>query len=52
MQGSTVDRTFVLATEDVGREWLYTAMSRGRLENRLYVDRSAARAGSVCARRA
>ena len=35
-QGLTVDRAFVLATEDTSREWLYMAMSRGRLENRLY----------------
>lgn len=35
-QGLTVDRSFVLATEEASREWLYMAMSRGRLENRLY----------------
>jgi ATP-dependent exoDNAse (exonuclease V) alpha subunit len=35
-QGLTVDRAFVLATEDCSREWLYMAMSRGRLDNRLY----------------
>ncbi len=26
----------MLATEETSREWLYMAMSRGRLENRLY----------------
>jgi ATP-dependent exoDNAse (exonuclease V) alpha subunit len=35
-QGLTVDRAFVLATEEASREWLYTALSRGRLENRVY----------------
>lgn len=35
-QGLTVVRAFVLATEETSREWLYMAMSRGRLENRLY----------------
>jgi ATP-dependent exoDNAse (exonuclease V) alpha subunit len=35
-QGLTVDRAFVLATEETSREWLYMAMSRGRLENRIY----------------
>jgi ATP-dependent exoDNAse (exonuclease V) alpha subunit len=32
----TVDRAYVLATEEASREWLYTALSRGRFENRLY----------------
>lgn len=36
-QGMTVDRTFVLVDETLYREWGYTAMSRGRTENRLYV---------------
>jgi conjugative relaxase-like TrwC/TraI family protein len=35
-QGLTVDRAYVLATEDAGREWLYMALSRGRHDNRLY----------------
>ncbi len=35
-QGLTVDRAFVLATEETSREWLYMALSRGRLDNRLY----------------
>ena len=35
-QGLTVGRALVLATEETSREWLYMAMSRGRLENRLY----------------
>jgi hypothetical protein len=26
----------VLVTEEAGREWLYMALSRGRIENRLY----------------
>jgi len=34
-QGLTVDRAFVLTTEETSREWLYMALSRGRLENRL-----------------
>jgi conjugative relaxase-like TrwC/TraI family protein len=42
-QGLTVDRAFVLATEDTSREWLYMAMSRGRLENRIYGATAAAR---------
>ncbi|MDQ3913769.1 MAG: relaxase domain-containing protein [Actinomycetota bacterium] len=36
-QGMTVDRTFVLVDETLYREWGYTAMSRGRVDNRLYV---------------
>jgi conjugative relaxase-like TrwC/TraI family protein len=35
-QGLTVDRTYVLATQEAGREWLYMALSRGRHDNRLY----------------
>ena len=35
-QGLTVDRSFVLASEGVSREWAYVALSRGRLSNRLY----------------
>ena len=42
-QGLTVDRSFVLATEETSREWLYMAMSRGRLENRIYGATAAAR---------
>jgi len=35
-QGLTFRETFVLATEQVSREWAYSAMSRGRDANRLY----------------
>ena len=42
-QGLTVDRAFVLATEETSREWLYMAMSRGRLENRIYGATAAVR---------
>ncbi len=33
----------MLATEETSREWLYMAMSRGRLENRIYGATAAAR---------
>jgi ATP-dependent exoDNAse (exonuclease V) alpha subunit len=36
-QGLTVDRAFVLADDGMNREWAYTALSRGRLSNHLYV---------------
>jgi ATP-dependent exoDNAse (exonuclease V) alpha subunit len=37
-QGATVDRTFILGDDgDLDRQAAYTALSRGRLENRLYV---------------
>ncbi len=36
-QGLTTDRAFVLASDELYREWTYTAMSRGRDLNRLYV---------------
>ena len=36
-QGATCDRTFVLGDETLHRETGYTALSRGREENRLYV---------------
>jgi len=36
-EGMTTDRAFVLGSEDLYREWGYTAMSRGRQENRLYL---------------
>jgi ATP-dependent exoDNAse (exonuclease V) alpha subunit len=35
-QGTTVDRAFVLADDRLDRETGYTALSRGRLENRIY----------------
>jgi conjugative relaxase-like TrwC/TraI family protein len=37
VQGMTTERAFVLGSEDLYREWGYTAMSRGRQENRLYL---------------
>ena len=36
-QGATVDRTFVLGSEDLYREWGYTALSRHREEARFYI---------------
>ena len=36
-QGLTVDRTYVLATDGIDREWAYVALSRGRHSNRLYL---------------
>ncbi len=36
-QGMTTGRAFVLGTEDLYREWGYVALSRGRIDNRLYV---------------
>jgi len=36
-QGATVDRAFVLGSEDLYREWAYTALSRHRTEARFYV---------------
>ena len=36
-QGLTAERAFVLASDTIYREWAYTAMSRGRLTNRLYI---------------
>jgi hypothetical protein len=36
-QGLTVDHAFVLADDGLSREWGYTAMSRGRRGNHLYV---------------
>ena len=36
-QGVTVDRTFVLADDSLTRELGYTAMSRGRHRNDLYL---------------
>ncbi len=35
-QGTTVDRAFVLADDRLDRETGYTALSRGRIENRIY----------------
>ncbi len=36
-QGVTVDRALVLASDDLSQERAYTALSRGRIENRLYL---------------
>ncbi len=38
-QGATVDRTFVLGSEELYREWGYTALSRHREQARFYVAR-------------
>jgi conjugative relaxase-like TrwC/TraI family protein len=42
-QGLTTDRAFVLASNELYREWAYTAMSRGRATNRLYMVGNALR---------
>lgn len=39
-QGATVDRTFVLGSNEIYLEWGYTAMSRHREEARFYVTAS------------
>ena len=39
-QGATVDRTFVLGSDGLYREWAYTALSRHRDEARFYVTAS------------
>jgi hypothetical protein len=39
-QGATVDRTFVLGSDELYREWGYTALSRHRDEARFYVTRA------------
>jgi conjugative relaxase-like TrwC/TraI family protein len=39
-QGATVDRTFVLGSQELYREWGYTAMSRHREQARFYVART------------
>src|SRR5205085_2071233 len=36
-QGMTTGKAFVLGTDELYREWGYVAMSRGSLENRLYI---------------
>jgi hypothetical protein len=36
-QGLTADRAFVLGSDLMYREWAYTAMSRGRVMNRLFM---------------
>lgn len=42
-QGLTTDAAFVLASDEMYREWAYTAMSRGRTTNRLYMVENAAK---------
>jgi ATP-dependent exoDNAse (exonuclease V) alpha subunit len=42
-QGLTTERAFVLASDELYREWAYTAMSRGRATNRLYMVGNAPR---------
>jgi Ti-type conjugative transfer relaxase TraA len=37
-QGATVDRAFVLGSDELYREWAYTALSRHRHEARFYVS--------------
>jgi ATP-dependent exoDNAse (exonuclease V) alpha subunit len=37
-QGATVDRAFVLGSDELYREWGYTALSRHRTEARFYVS--------------
>jgi conjugative relaxase-like TrwC/TraI family protein len=37
-QGSTVDRAYVLGSDELYREWGYTALSRHRIEARFYVS--------------
>ena len=50
-QGMTCRQTFVLATDQLSREWAYVALSRGTQSNRLYVlEGDAARAARVRAR--
>ncbi len=39
-QGATVDRTFVLGSQELYREWGYTALSRHRDEARFYIARA------------
>ena len=39
-QGATVDRTFVLGSDELYSEWAYTALSRHRDEARFYVTAS------------
>jgi conjugative relaxase-like TrwC/TraI family protein len=39
-QGATVDRTFVLGSEELYSEWAYTALSRHRDEARFYITAS------------
>jgi ATP-dependent exoDNAse (exonuclease V) alpha subunit len=40
-QGATVDRAFVLGSDELYREWGYTALSRHRIDARFYVTATA-----------
>jgi Ti-type conjugative transfer relaxase TraA len=40
-QGATVDRAFVLGSDELYREWGYTALSRHRIDSRFYVTATA-----------
>ena len=51
-QGLTTDRAFVLVSDELYREWAYTAMSRGRTTNRLYMVEGAMRSRDEIAPRA
>ncbi len=42
-QGTTVDRAFIYADDQLARETAYTAMSRGATENRIYLAHTLAR---------
>jgi hypothetical protein len=42
-QGTTVDRSFVLADPSLSQEWGYTALTRGRESNHLYLAANRAR---------
>ncbi len=42
-QGTTVDRAFIYADDQLARETAYTAMSRGATENRIYLAHSLAK---------
>jgi hypothetical protein len=42
-QGTTVDRAFVLADPSLSQEWGYTALTRGRESNHLYLAANRAR---------
>lgn len=42
-QGMTADRTHVLGTDELYREWGYVALSRGRIGNHLYLVAPASR---------
>jgi conjugative relaxase-like TrwC/TraI family protein len=37
VEGMTTDRAFILGSDEIYKEWGYTALSRGSLENRLYL---------------